>query len=237
MITEDIRKTIIAELPKILKTDKKVQEVAIRLLRRQFADKQKTKDHIDRILDELAAERERQDKRWEELRIEREKKWAEQDRKWWENQKAINQQLEEIKALRHKHDSTIGALGARWGLHTEQSFRNALRGILKETSNLEVINVVEYDDEGVVFGKPDQVELDIIVRNGLLYICEIKSSMSKSDMVIFKRKADFYQRRHNREATKLIVISPMVDPKAMDEARGCGIEVYSYIEDIEFEGT
>ena len=107
MITEDIRKTIVAELPNILKTDKKVQDVAIRLLRRQFADKKRTEDRIDRILDELAAERERQDKRWEELRIEREKRWAEQEKKWeeqklkweeqnkkwWENQKAINQML------------------------------------------------------------------------------------------------------------------------------------------------
>jgi hypothetical protein len=59
--------------------------------------------------------------------------------------------------------------------------------------------------------------------------------MSKADMIIFKRKADFYQRRHNREATKLIVISPMVDPKAMVTAKVYGIEVYSYIEDIEFE--
>ena len=249
MITEDIRKTIVAELPNILKTDKKVQDVAIRLLRRQFADKKRTKDRIDRILDELAAERERQDKRWEELRIEREKRWAEQEKKWeeqklkweeqnkkwWENQKAINQMLEEIKALSRKHDSTLGALGARWGLRSEQSFRNALKGILKDTANLEVVNVAEFDDEGVVFGRPDQVELDIIIRNGLLYICEIKSSMSKADMIIFKRKADFYQRRHNREATKLVVISPMVDPKAMVIAKEYGIEVYSYIEDVEFE--
>jgi len=281
LITEDIRKTIVAELPNILRTDKKVQDVAIRLLRRQFADKKRTKDRIDRILDELAAERERQDKRWEELRIEREKRWAEQEKKWeeqnkrwaeqekkweeqnkrweelrierekrweeqklkweeqnkkwWENQKAINQMLEEIKGLSRKHDSTLGALGARWGLRSEQSFRNALKGILKDTANLEVVNVAEFDDEGVVFGRPDQVELDIIIRNGLLYICEIKSSMSKADMIIFKRKADFYQRRHNREATKLIVISPMVDPKAMVTAKEYGIEVYSYIEDIEFE--
>ncbi len=291
MITEEVRKTIIAELPKILRTDKKVQEVAIRLLRRQFADKKKTEDRFDRILDELAADRERQDKkweeqnrkweeqnkkweeqnkkweeqnrRWEELKIESEKKWEEQskkweeqdkkwfeqnrkwdeqnkkweeqNRKWWENQKALNAMLEEIKRLSRKHDSTLGALGARWGLRSEQSFRNALAGILKETSGLEVINVVEFDDEGYVFGWPDQVELDIIIRNGLLYICEIKSSMSVSDMKDFKKKADFYQKRHNREATRLIVISPMVAPKAIDVAKRLGIVVYSYIEDIEPE--
>ena len=45
----------------------------------------------------------------------------EQDRKWEDNQKVIREMLESIKALNRKYDSTIGALGARWGLISEQS--------------------------------------------------------------------------------------------------------------------
>lgn len=56
--------------------------------------------------------------------------------------KVIREMLESIKALNRKYDGTIGALGARWVLRSEQSFRNALRGILGEVSKLEVINVV-----------------------------------------------------------------------------------------------
>jgi len=33
-----------------------------------------------------------------------------------------------------------------------------------------VLNVNEYDDEGVVFGRPDQVELRGHLKNGLLLI-------------------------------------------------------------------
>jgi hypothetical protein len=62
--------------------------------------------------------------------------------------------LQAIQALARKHDSTIGALGARWGLHSEQSFRNALRGILEDSFGVQVLNVVEFDDEGQVFGHP-----------------------------------------------------------------------------------
>lgn len=134
-----------------------------------------------------------------------------------------------------KYDSTIGALGARWGLRTEQSFRNALKGILGEVSALEVINVFEYDDSGEVFGRPDQIELDIIIKNGLLLICEIKSSMSKADIYIFHRKVEFYQKRHNKKGSRLLVISPMVDKKALELAKKLGIHVYSYVEDIEPE--
>ncbi len=188
---------------------------------------------------ELRRLREEQNRRWEEnlreireLREEQARKWEEQDRKWRENQDTINAILSEIQKLSRKHDSTIGALGARWGLYTEQSFRNALRSILEESFGIKVLNVTEFDDEGEVFGRPDQIELDVIIQNGTLILCEIKSSMSKSDMYTFERKVRFYEKRHNRKADRIIVISPMVDPRAWEAARKLGIEVYSYAEDV-----
>ena len=96
-----------------------------------------------------------------------------------------------------------------------------------------MINVTEFDDEGYVFGRPDQVELDIIIRNGTLIICEIKSSMSKSDMYIFERKVRFYEKKHRKQAAKMIVISPMIDKRALPVSKKLGIEVYSYANMIE----
>jgi hypothetical protein len=96
-------------------------------------------------------------------------------------------------------DSTVGALGTRGGRRSEAYFRNALRGILEESFGVKVINVNEFDDEGIVFGRPNQVELDIIIRNGTLIICEIKSSMSKYGMYGFERKVRFYEKRHGKK--------------------------------------
>ena len=183
---------------------------------------------IRELREEQARKWEEQDRKWEE----QSRKWEEQDRKWRENQDTINAILSEIQKLSRKHDSTIGALGARWGLYTEQSFRNALRSILEESFGIKVLNVTEFDDEGEVFGRPDQIELDVIIQNGTLILCEIKSSMSKSDMYTFERKVRFYEKRHNRKADRIIVISPMVDPRAWEAARKLGIEVYSYAEDV-----
>ncbi len=184
---------------------------------------------------ELRAMREEQNRKWEEQNRkweEQNRKWEEQNRKWEENQAQINRMLDSIEALVRKHDQTIGALGARWGLHTEQSFRNALKGILEEVSDLKVINVTEYDDTGEVFGHPDQVELDVIITNGTLIACEIKSSMSRSDMYTFERKVRFYERHHHRSVDRALVISPMVDPSARHVAQKLGIEVYSYVEEV-----
>jgi len=118
-------------------------------------------------------------------------------------------------------------------LHSEQSFRNALKGILEEYFDVEVLSVTDYDAEGEVFGRPDQVELDVIIKDGVLILGEIKSSMSKSDMYAFERKVRFYEKRHGRKASRMIVISPMVDDRAREVAENLGIQVYSYAEDAE----
>jgi len=184
----------------------------------------------DNTIEELRRDREEQSRKWDEQK----QKWDEQNKKWEANQQVINEMLTEIRMLSQKHESTIGALGSRWGLHTEQAFRNALKGILEQFAKVEVSNVTEYDNVGVVFGHPDQIELDIIIKNGLLIIVEIKSSMSKPEMYIFERKVRFYEEHHNRKASEMIVISPMVAPNAIPVAEKLGIRIYSYADEVKF---
>lgn len=242
MENQQLKQIIMRELPGILQRDPEVQEFILRLARQHFADKGETESRFDRLLDELRRDREEQYRKWEEQHArweaqerkweEQNAKWQEQERKWEENQQTLRQMMEAIQALSRKHDTTIGALGARWGLYTEQSFRNALKGILADTFKIEVLSFAEYDDEGQVFGRPDQVELDLIIKDGVLIICEIKSSMSKGDMYAFERKARFYEKKHQRQASRLVVISPMVDKQAQSVAERLGIQVYSYAEDV-----
>ena len=222
MSAVEIKQIIKRELPTIMREDEEIRQFILHLTRTQFADKTETESRFDRLLDELRCDREEQSKRW-----------AEQNAKWDENQRVINQMLQEIRGLSRKHDSSIGALGARWGLYTEQSFRSALKAILEESFAVEVQSVTEFDETGYVFGHPDQVELDIIIKDGLLIICEIKSSMSRSDMYAFGRKVEFYERGHQQKATRRLVISPMVDEYAQRVAKKLGIEVYSYAEAVE----
>ncbi len=218
---------------------------------RMLKELQKDREEQSRKWDEHAQEEKRkwdeQNQRWWEnqktlgehrkLIEEQNQKWEEHSRKWeekWEeNQKVIQGLFEDLKVMNRKHDQSIGALGTRWGLHTEASFRNALTGILKDSFKVQVLHVTEFDDKGEVFDRPEQVELDLIIKNGLLIICEIKSSMSKADMYIFEKKASFYEKLHGCKANRKIVISPMIGDKAKDLATQLGIEVYSYGEDVE----
>jgi len=161
-----------------------------------------------------------------------EHKWDEQNRKWDENNAQMREEFkrthEEIMAVATKQEQNIGALGARWGIQTEQAFRDGLAAIVEKSFGVQVHTINEYDDQGIVFGRPDQVELDVIVKNGVLILCEIKSSMDKAGMYVFGRQAEYYERVHQRKPDRLIVISPWIDGRAKKVAETLGIETYGY---------
>jgi hypothetical protein len=229
MTVESLKEAIRRELPALLREDPELRAYILELARQEFTPREETANRFDRLLAELKRDREAQTRRWEEQarkweeqRTERERDREEQTRKWEESDARFARVHEEIMAQAKKFDRSIGALGARWGMQSEAAFRNALAGILEQHFGVQVLHVDDYDDDGTVFGRPDQVEIDIIIKNGLLLICELKSSMSKSDMYIFERKARFYERRHDRNADRLLVISPMIDAKAKKVAHQIG---------------
>jgi len=244
MNAEALKEAIRQELPHFLQTDPALRAYILDLTRREYAPREDTQDRFYEILAELRHDREAQTRKWEEQnrkwdehQAEQARKWEEQDHKWvqnqaehnrkWEaNQQELQRLHEEIMAHAKKYERGIGALGSRWGLQSEKAFRDALAAILEKSFNVEVLNINEYDDQGEVFGRPDQIELDVIIHNGSLIICELKSSIDKAGMYIFERKARFYEKRHQRTATRLMVISPMIDARARKVAEQLGIETY-----------
>lgn len=261
MQEESMKEQVKRELPKWLRTDPAFRRVILDITRDEFADKGQTEGRFEAMLAELARNREEQARKWDEQQQrwdadqkkwnEQKQKWDEQQRKWdeqqrkseedtraWrEHEKAVWAEFERIHEENRERDKrverSIGALGARWGLQSERAFRDALAGILEKSFGVEVLNVNEYDDEGLVFGRPDQVELDVIIKNGLLIICELKSSIDKAGMYSFERKARFYEKRHGRTASRLIVISPMIDARAQKVAEKLGIETFGDSLDVE----
>ena len=249
--TPPVKKLILKELPSLVQNDKHFQKVVLDISRGQFANKVETDNRFDHLLKRLDQKLEEDRQKWEENR----QMWAaqrEKDRQMWETfQQKLEENRQEFKRDLEEHrqevkqdleenrnfilkriEQKLGALGARWGEQTEASFRNALRGILKDIPNIQVIRVDERDEEGVVFGYPEEIELDLIIRNGVLMIAEMKSHIAKHDVYIFDKKVRFYEQKHNRQANKLIIISPQVKDKAFPAAKQLGIEIYSYIEDI-----
>ena len=233
MTAESVKEIIKRELPELLRSDPSFRDYVLHLTQQRHPTRGETEDWFHATLSELRRDREANERRWEEQKLKDEKYHAEQAVRWEESNRRFDRMHEAIMEQSKKFDRSIGALGARWGMQSERAFRNALAGILEKHFGVEVIKVNEFDDQGVVFGRPDQIELDIIIKNGLLLICELKSSIDKAGMYVFERKARFYEALHQRQAQRLIVISPMVDAKARKVAQQLGIEVYCDSTEVE----
>jgi hypothetical protein len=210
---------------------------------KRFEGLEKRFEKLEQRLDQKIAEDRKQfegiDKRFEKLEQRLDQKIAE-DRKQFEEiekrferlEQRLDQKIAEDRIQMSKFDQRLMAMGARWGIDSEAAFRNGLAAILTEIPELEVIHVDERDTEGTVFGHPEEIELDIIVKNGLLIIVELKSATDKSDVYIFEKKARFYEQKQGRKASRRMIISPIVKESAKPVAQNLGIEIYTYAQEI-----
>lgn len=180
----------------------------------------------------FAKQRAEEARKWEEWHQRWETFQAEEARKWEANSRRFEEVHQEILAVADRLGRQLQALGAKWGISSERAFREGLAGILSKTFGVEVLHVIEFDQAGEVFGRPDQIELDVIVRNGTLILCELKSSLDKGDVYLFERKARFYEKLHQRRADRLIMISLYATARAREVAAKLGIELYSDAEEV-----
>jgi len=144
-----------------------------------------------------------------------------------ENQR-IWQAIEEDRKANQKHfkrlDMKLTAIGARWGLMAEGTFRAGLKTIIEDLGYV-VENVVFFDDEGYVFLKPSQIEIDIIIKDGRKTAVEIKSSVSEGDVITFERKVRLYEKKSNIKIDKKIILTPFANNKAIEIAKSFDIEI------------
>jgi hypothetical protein len=75
----------------------------------------------------------------------------------------------------------LNALGARWGVFSEDAFRSGVRELLRD-AGYAVERWVYYDDRGYVYGYPSEVELDVVVRDGGTFAVEITSALRRGDL-------------------------------------------------------
>jgi hypothetical protein len=229
------RSPVVTELLDQLRRDPALRDELISLLGEGVA----TRADIARVLERLVEHGrilEQQGKAIEALieavrdqgkRIEEQGKRIEEQGKRIEEQgKRIEEQGKRVEEAFRR----VEALGARWGLHSESAFREGMRTVLARRLGGDVRRWEGFDQDGIVFGHPSSVELDMVVRDGGVLLIEVKSHVSRGDLASFRRKADLYERQTGARAERLIV-SPSIEPRALEMARDLGIEVSTSLED------
>jgi hypothetical protein len=161
------------------------------------------------------------------------KRWEENNKKWEEANKRFEAIENELKQLRMDFNNTfasfsrrLDALGARWGIVSEQAFRNGMKGVVEKILGAGKVEKWVYrDDSGEVYGYPSVIEVDMLIKDGEHILIEIKSSISRGDVIEFWRKAKLYEKITNIKP-KLIIISPYVDDRALEDINRFGIILY-----------
>jgi len=243
---EEIEKVMIAELPRLMAESPAFRQQLIGIVAEVFVRKEELKQVLDAIRDlredfnirfeEHSRILEGHSKRLEELSKRQEehsrileghsKRLEEMSMRLEEHSQTIEELMKRLDEHAKRLESAIGGLGARWGIMSEESFRQGLKGILEDIG-LKVERYLDYDPEGYVFGHPEQVELDVLIKNKTVLLVEIKSSISKEEMHTFQRKVEFYEKKQKIKVERKGVVSPFVDPRAKPVAERFGIEVYT----------
>ena len=124
-------------------------------------------------------------------------------------------------------ENLISALGARWGIMAEDAFREGLRGILEKEFGVKVERWVTRDEEGLVYGFSGVIEVDIAIKDGKTMLIEISSSVDKSKVAAFLRKAQLYERKTGIKPDRLVMVTPYAEEAAIKAAREMGVEIYT----------
>jgi len=142
---------------------------------------------------------------------------------------------ERVAALEHRFDSeirrletTITALGARWGVLSEDAFREGVRRLLAE-AGWAVEKVLLFDREGYVYGEPSEVEYDVVVRDGKTFLVEITSALKRGDLPTLRRKREYFEKARGVKVDAVFVVTPFIHDKVPERvkamAKDMGIEV------------
>ena len=257
---EEIRELIANEFPRLITQNPEIRYELIGVMSETFAKKEDITAILNELKQmreeseqqrvefrqEMKDLREESEQRWDDFRQEMEalreesnRLREESERRWIEFRQEIAALREESSASRvytdnaiRRFNHTVQGLGARWGLQSEDAFRNGLAAILTDELGFRVERYEGYDDSGSVFGQPEQVEMDVIIRNSSVIAIEIKSSVSRGDLALFQRKVAFFEQTENLTVSRRFFISPFVDPNAVELATGMGIELYTHSLDI-----
>jgi hypothetical protein len=184
---------------------------------------------IERLREDMIKGFERHDAELAKLREDMVKGFERHDREIQRLTEEMNKLREDMTKGFELVNRHISAIGARWGIMAEDAFREGLRGILEKEFGVKVDRWIARDEDGMVYGFSSVIEIDIAIKDGKTMLIEISSSVDKSKVAAFLRKAQLYEKKTGIKPERLIMVTPYADEDAIEAAREVGVEVYTRV--------
>ncbi|MGC9076833.1 MAG: PD-(D/E)XK nuclease family protein [Conexivisphaera sp.] len=179
-------------------------------------------------LEEKFAKLEERFARIEERQNRLEEKFAKLEERFARIEERQNRLEEQFLDLRR----LVTVIAHRFGAISEGAFREGMKYVVQEVlGSAKVSRLTMRDDEGIVYGHPSEVEVDVLVRDSEHVLVEVKSRVSKGDVAELAKVGELYFRRFGVKP-RLLIIGGYLDRGAGALAQELGVELRSTFEDF-----
>ncbi len=130
-----------------------------------------------------------------------------------------------MQSTLEKLTASVTALGFRYGLFTEEAFREAIKYLVSDLLRAYTVKRwTYYDSEGFVFGHPSIIDVDVLIRDNEYVLIEYKALIDRGDVAELAREGMLYEKA-NKVKPKLLIVGPAIRKRALELARELGVEV------------
>jgi hypothetical protein len=132
------------------------------------------------------------------------------------------------KRSKARTKSILGQCGSARFISTDRHFSRKVRGELKRDYGYKVEEVFEYDETGMAYIPHAQVDINMIVKNDKIVFLEIRQEASEADVYTLAKKAELYEKKHNKKPSALLIMSIILSPKGKLFLEHYGISHFSF---------
>ncbi|BES81050.1 PD-(D/E)XK nuclease family protein [Pyrodictium abyssi] len=137
----------------------------------------------------------------------------------------VEERLEQLSRAVQELTAKIMALGHRYGAATEEAFRGAVKYLVEDLlRGYRAVRWTAYDREGLVFGHPSVVEVDVLVKDDVHVLVEYKSLADRADVAELYRIGRLYE-KETGVRPRLLLVAPGYRRRARELAEQLGVEI------------
>jgi len=222
-------KELLERFARLEERQQRLEERFVKLEERQ----QLLEERLQRLEERFVKLEERQQKleerqqRLEERFMKLEERFMRLEERQQKLEEIIAGVLSELRDLRR----IVIAISHRFGVLSERAFYEGMRHVVQEILGVaKVEKWVHRDDEGYVYGYPSIVEMDIVIKDKIHILVEVKSRVSRSDVSELYKIGKLYEKVKGIKP-RLLIIGGFIDHEAYEAAAKLGIEIKPIIKE------
>ncbi len=205
-----------------------------------LAEAQKrTEENIAKLTERIDQLARKTEERLNKL-TERMDQLAEAQRKTEEKIAKLTDAVMDLRKGMDQLKRSIDSIGKRWGADYEELIREFFKEVLDQLGiDIKYLNRFTYkDDEGIFGFKGVLYEVDIVAKNGKVYLIEVKSFADSDDVEWFRVKIDVVSRALNLKDPVKMMLAVSATKEAIDDAQATGIKlIYGDIFEVKRRGN